>query len=31
MKELFYTVTAAVVAFFGTTSFAHFVEGARHS
>jgi hypothetical protein len=31
MKELFYTIGAAVVTFFGTTSFAHFVEVARNS
>ena len=31
MKELFYTITAAVIAFSGFTSFAHFVEVAHNS
>lgn len=31
MKELFYTIGAAVIAFVGTTSFAHFVEAAHNS
>ena len=31
MKELFYTISAAVVTFFSATSFAHFVEVARNS
>ena len=31
MKELIYTITAAVLVFFGTTAFAHFVETAHNS
>jgi hypothetical protein len=31
MKELFYTISAAVLVFFGATSFAHFVELAHNS
>jgi len=31
MKELIYTIAAAVLVFFGTTSFAHFVETAHNS
>ena len=31
MKALFYTIGAAVVTFFGATSFAHFVEAVRNS
>jgi hypothetical protein len=31
MKELFYTIGAAVVVFFGATSFAHFVAAVHNS